>query len=117
MRAIVERAGDMGAPTVVWTPPPVPKWPEAFKSPAQMEIQLQLLEHYLSGLERVLAELKVPLVNFWRTFPSQVEEFPGQYFVRPDGYHSTAPSQPILAKGIADAVRPIYDAWEKTASH
>ena len=116
LRTIVERSREIGAEPVFWTPPPVPKWPEAFTSGAHMEIQLQLLEHYLLVLERVATELDVPVVNFWRTFPSLVDEYPGPYFVRPDGYHTTAAAQPILARGIAEAVSPIYHAWENSVS-
>lgn len=115
MREIAERCRDMGAEPIIWTPPPVPGWPEAFKSAAHMQIQLQLLDHYLKMLERVAEELKVPVVNFWRTFPGLVDEFPGPYFVRPDGYHTTAKAQPILAQGIAEAIRPVQEAWNKNA--
>jgi len=114
LTTIVERAADLGAATVFWSPPPVPPFRDAFQSTNHMEIQIHLIEHYLWHLERLAAELQVPLANFWRTFPTLVEEFPGPYFTPPDGYHTTAAAQPILAKAIAEAVRPIYHAWEKT---
>jgi len=102
MRAMFQLAWDSGAKPLVWTPPPVPTWGGEGR---RMEIQLNLLDFYVGVLERVCSDLEVPLVDFWRSFPGMVEEYPGPYFNRPDGYHSNEKAQPILARGIAGAVR------------
>jgi len=111
LRIMVERSRAMGAVPIFWTPPPVPDFPEGFKSPTHFAIQKELLEHYLLCVERLAEDLKVPLANFWRTFPDMVKEYPGPYFDRPDGYHSNALSQPIIAEGITKLVKPILEAW------
>ncbi len=109
---MVAMTRSMGAAPIFWTPPPVPAWPEHFKSQTHLDIQLELLEHYLLAVEHLAARLEVPLANFWRTFPTLVEEYPGPYMDRPDGYHSNDKSQPILAAGLADLVRPLLAAWK-----
>jgi acyl-CoA thioesterase-1 len=111
---MVERSRTMGAEPVFWTPPPVPEWPEAFNSPTHLEIQLELCRHYLLTVERVARDLEVPLTNFWRIFPSLADNYPDDYFDYPDGYHSNARSQPILAEGIVDRIRPIFEKWKTT---
>ena len=61
--------------------------------------------------EGLPAFFEVPLANFFRSFADSVDDFPGPYFVRPDGYHSTAAAQPILARAIAELVRPVLEKW------
>jgi lysophospholipase L1-like esterase len=109
MRTMFDLVRLSGADPVVWTPPPVPTWGS---EDARMKIQLGLLEQYVAVLERVTTREGVPLVNFWRTFPSLVEGFPGKYFASPDGYHSTVHAQPLLAEKIAEAVGAVKGAWE-----
>jgi len=109
---MVQLTRQMGAAPIFWTPPPVPAWPENYKSRTHLDIQLELLEHYLLAVERLAERLEVPLVNFWRSFPASVEEYPGQYMDRPDGYHSNDKSQPILAAGLAELIRPLLAAWQ-----
>jgi lysophospholipase L1-like esterase len=101
MRAMFDLTRSIGAEPVLWTPPPVPTWgtPDT-----RMRIQLGLLEQYESILERVCAQREVPVANNWREFPEMVEEYPGCYFKEPDGYHSTVHAQPMIAKGIRDAL-------------
>jgi len=109
LRIIVERSRLMRATPIFWTPPPVPGFPESFKSPTHYAIQKEILEHYLICVERVADDLKVPMANLWRSFPSMVERYPGPYFDRPDGYHSNALSQPIIADAIAKLVQPVLE--------
>ena len=112
LRIMVERTRATGAEVVFWTSPPVPEFPEAYKSQTHCTIQLEILAHYLLTVERVADDLQVPLANFWRTFPTIVGEYPGRYFDRPDGYHSNGASQPILGEGIARLVKPVLEAWK-----
>ena len=113
MRTMFERIRAMGAVPVLWTPPPVPGWPDNRKSQTHLEIQLQLCEQYAGILERSAQEMEVALSHFWRTFPLLVEEYPGKYFERPDDYHSTLHAQPILAHGIGKLVRSVYETWKQ----
>jgi len=108
MRAMFDLTEALGAKPVLWTPPPVPTWGNR---DLRLKIQMQLLEFYESILETVAEQRNVRLVNFWKTFPSLVEEYPGRYFNRPDGYHSTVEAQPILARGIRDALADFLAAW------
>jgi lysophospholipase L1-like esterase len=114
LRTLVESTRAMGASPIFWTPPPVPRWPNNFKSPTHFEIQLQILEFYHQIIQRVARDLNIPTVDFWKTFPGLVEEYPGPYFNHPDGYHSNDKSQPIIAKGIAEIVKPMVETWRKT---
>jgi len=100
LRCMFDLAEAMRCSLILWTPPPVPEWPDTFKSPAHLNIQLELCNHYVRVIERVASDLCIPLVNLWKTFPTLVKEYPGPYFNRPDGYHSNALSQPIIAKEI-----------------
>lgn len=109
MRAMFDLTRAMGAEPILWTPPLVPTWGS---KDLRLGIQMQLLELYQSFLERVAAQRGVRLVNFWRTFPSLVEEYPGRYFNQPDGYHSTVQAQPVLARGIRDALADCLAAWK-----
>jgi len=114
LQTMVEWSRAMGASPVFWTPPPVPRWPEAFfKNLDHLDIQLEILDLYLLTVERVARDLDVPLVDFWRTFPDLVEEYPGPYFNPPDNYHSNARSQAILAEGIEQVIRPVFDSWSR----
>ncbi len=108
MRALFDLAHAGNAQPIVWTPPPVPTWG---RSDTRLLIQINLLSFYLDVLERVARGSGVPLVNYWRTFPSLVEDYPGRYFNEPDGYHSTIHAQPLLASGIREALEPAYLAW------
>ena len=108
MRAMFDLSDALGAQPVIWTPPPVPTWNS---SDVRMGVQMELLQFYEAVLERVCASREVPLVNNWKTFPSKVEEYPGKYFVEPDGYHSTVHAQPILAQGIRDALEEPLRAY------
>jgi len=99
----------LGAEPVLWTPPPVPTWGS---HDVRMQIQMNLLHFYEAVLEDVTRERDVKLVNFWRTFPGMVDEFPGIYFKEPDGYHSTVAAQPLLAQGIAQALQGAYRKWK-----
>ena len=113
MHTMFERVRAMDAAPILWTPPPVPGWPDNRKSQTHLEIQLQWCEQYAMVLERLAQEMEVPLCHFWRTFPLLVEQYPGKYFDRPDDYHSTVHAQPILAHGIEKLVRPIYEEWKE----
>jgi lysophospholipase L1-like esterase len=106
LRTLITLSRQMGADVVLWTPPPVPRWPEAWRSPTHMEIQLALLEQYVGLIGRIAEELAVPLLDYWHTFAGLVNEYPGGYMNRPDGYHSNERSQPIIAQGIAGVVKP-----------
>jgi len=108
---MVNFAKAIGASCVFWTSPPVPDWPDNFKSRTNFEIQKEILNSYVKIIERIARDLDVPLVNFWEIFPSIVKDYPGPYFNHPDGYHSNEKSQPIIAKGIAEAVKPIFERW------
>jgi hypothetical protein len=111
---MVELARAIGASPVFWTPPPPPKWSDQFKSPTHFEIQRQICDLYLRMVERVACDLNIPMANFWRTFPDMVKKYPGIYFNKPDVYHSNEKSQPIIAKGIAEIIRPIFEGWSKS---
>lgn len=99
----------LGAEPVLWTPPPVPTWGN---KDMRMKVQMDLLHFYEAVLEDVARERGVKLVNFWRTFPEMVDEFPGRYFNEPDGYHSTVDAQPLLAERIAQALGEAYEKWK-----
>ena len=88
----------------------MPPFPEQWKSVHHQRLQLDLLERYADRIEQVAAELDVPLAHLWRTFPGMVDEYPGPYFDPPDGYHSNAHSQPIIAGALTDIVKPLMDA-------
>jgi len=108
MRAMFTLSEALGACPVVWTPPPVPTWGSV---EPRMKVQMELLEFYEMVLERVTGSRGVTLVNNWRTFPSMVEEYPGRYFNEPDGYHSNAYAQPILAGGLRDVLEEPLQAY------
>lgn len=110
MRAMFQLSRASGAEPVVWTPPPVPTWDNRER---RMSIQMKILDRYVEVLEDVCARLDVPLVNFWRSFPGMVDDYPGPYFNPPDGYHTNQRAQPILARGIEDEVERIYEGWKK----
>ena len=112
MRAMFDLTRLSGAVPVMWTPPPVPTW-GAEANDARLRVQVRLLEHYLAVLERMAADTEVPFVNFWREFPSLVEDYPGPYFDQPDGYHSNTKAQPILARGIRDALEGPLQAYRR----
>ncbi|GEM_PF-1890842 len=117
LQVMVEWSRAMGASPVFWTPPPVPRWPEAsFKNMDHLDLQLEILNLYLLNVERVARDLDVPLVDFWRTFPDLVEEYPGPYFNPPDNYHSNVRSQAVLAKGIEQAIRPVFEEWNERST-
>lgn len=78
-----------------------------------IEIQMDLYALYLKALERVARDTDVPVANFWRMFPDMVEDYPGPYLDPPDGFHSNEKSQGILAAGIAELIRPAFEAWGK----
>ena len=109
MRAMFELARLSGAEPILWTPPPVPTWGS---KDLRLSIQMNLLEQYKSVLERVAGQTGVKLVNFWETFPSLVEDYPGRYFNSPDGYHSTVHAQSVLAKGIGNILAGNYQSWK-----
>jgi hypothetical protein len=111
LRAIIALTHGLGAAPVFWTAPSVPPWPDNYRSQTHFEIQMELLDRYCGVIERITGELGIPLANFFRTFAGLVDDYPGPYFVRPDAYHSTTAAQPILARGIAELVRPIVDKW------
>jgi len=98
-----------GAVPVIWTPPPVPTWSRPDR---RMSIQLDLLEDYHEVLVKAASEEGVAVVDLWETFPGLVEEFPGDYFRQPDGYHSTEKAQPIIASQIWQAIGPIFSDWD-----
>jgi len=109
LRTLVTLSRQLGATAVLWTPPPVPYWTENYRSPTHLDIQLGLLEEYVGVIQRLAREMDVPLLDYWHTFAGLVDEYPGTYMNRPDGYHSNEHSQPIIAQGIAEVVR----AWGK----
>ena len=116
LRAMVALICGAGAAPVWWTPPSIPPWPDNYRDQANYEIQMDVLDRYCGIIERLAGELSFPLANFFRTFADLVDDYPGPYFVRPDGYHSTAAAQPILAQGIVEHVRPILQQWRSGAA-
>jgi lysophospholipase L1-like esterase len=112
MRAMFDLARTIGASPVLWTPPPVPTWGAEERDP-RMRVQIRLLHHYQGVIESLCGDRGVPLVNYWKTFPGIVEEYPGGYFKSPDGYHSTTLAQPILAAGIRDALEEPLRAYRR----
>jgi len=106
LRTLVTLCRQIGAQPVFWTPPPVPYWTDNYRSPTHLDIQLRLLEEYVAIIQRIAHEVGAPLLDYWHAFPGLVDEYPGSYMTRPDGYHSTAASQPILAQGMAEVIRP-----------
>lgn len=116
LRLMVDLTRSAGAAPVLWTPPPVPRWQRfnsrLLKSSAHgKEIQMDMYALYLRALERVSEDTDVPVANFWRTFPETVKDYPGPYFDAHDGLHSNEKSQGILAAGIAELIRPVFEAW------
>lgn len=108
-RTLADLSWSLGAEPVFMTPPPVPPFAEQFKSEHHQRLQMDLLERYADRLERVAAELEVPLAHLWHTFPELVDEYPGPYFDPPDGYHSNIHSQPIIAQELARLVSPLMN--------
>lgn len=115
LRTIIALTHGLGAAPAFWTPPTVPPWPDNYRSQTHYEIQMEILDRYCGVIERLAVQFDLPLANFFRTFADLVDDYPGPYFVRPDGYHSTAAAQPILARSIAELLRPILSHWRSRA--
>ena len=113
LRTLAQLTRSIGASPVFWTPPPVPRYVESYKSEIHLELQMSLLEQYHAIVRRVATDLAIPLADLWTTFPQQVDEYPGPYFDAPDGYHSNHASQPVLARNIAEQVSPLYEMWAR----
>ena len=116
LRALVDLCRGIGAEPILWTPPPVPpwQWDAIFKSETQLKIQQELLHAGAAQVARIAGELAVPLADLWQRFPELVDEFPGRYFDPPDGYHSNAHSQPIIAAEIAALVKEKMFNWTRS---